>query len=204
MIWPRRDIPLVVPILFTAFLAWLVPNYWRYYGPGNFLFFCDFGSLVTCVGLWLQSPLLLGMEAVALLVPQTVWVVDLISRLCGHPLFGMTEYMFDPNLPQSTRLLSTFHGWLPILLVWAVRRVGYDRRSLAAQTLAGTALLVACYVLTGPAANVNYVHGPPEGHRQLSIPPLAWLSIVIAVAVVGMFVPAHLLLRRLVSPPRKD
>ena len=34
-------VPLGLKLAYTAFMAVLVPVYWRYYGPTNFLYFCD-------------------------------------------------------------------------------------------------------------------------------------------------------------------
>jgi hypothetical protein len=200
-----RRIPLWVKLAYSAFIAALVPGYWFTYGPTNFLFFCDVAALLTCVGLWLESPLLLGMQGVAILVPQTVWVIDFAGHLLGRPVLGMTGYMVDPKYPLWVRGLSLFHGWLPILLLWAVRRLGYDRRSLPAQVAFGLALLLACYLAfappgsagsSRPVGNINYVYGPDNKRQQTWMPPALWLAVVMAVAVLGMFVPAHLVLRR--------
>ena len=40
-------IPLAVKVLYTAFLAVLVPIYWKDYGPVNFLYFCDVALFFT-------------------------------------------------------------------------------------------------------------------------------------------------------------
>ncbi len=209
---PPRRIPLVLKLAFSAFVAVLVPGYWRAYGPANFLALCDVAVGVTCVGLWLESPLLLGTQAVAIVVPQAVWVADFVTTLCGGRLLGMTGYMFDPAYPRWVRGLSLFHGWMPFLLLWAVRRVGYDRRSLPVQVAFGMALLLTCYLAFAPpgtvggvrpVANVNYVYGPDNKRQQTWVPPPAWLAVVIVVAVVGMFVPSHLLLQRWAGPPRR-
>jgi len=208
----RGRIPLWVRVGYSAFIAVLVPAYWRTYGPANFLQVCDVAAGVTLVGLWAQSRLLLSVEAVAILVPQTVWVVDFAGRLAGFRGLGLTDYMFNPAYPRWIRGLSLFHGWLPILLLWAVRRLGYDRRALGIQTVAGAALLLTCYAAFAPpgtvggrrpVANVNYVYGVRQDRPQRWMPPAAWLAVVVAVAVLGMFVPAHLLLRRFAPPPRR-
>ena len=67
-------IPLWLKLAYTAFMAVLVPVYWHYYGPTNFLYFCDVALILTLVGIWIESPLLISMCAVGILVPQVVWV----------------------------------------------------------------------------------------------------------------------------------
>src|SRR5437762_115020 len=96
-------IPLSLKVVYTAFVAVLVPYYWRAYSPWNFLYFCDIALLLTGVALWTESRLLAGLEAVAILLPQTVWVIDFGSRACGLHLLGLTDYMFNPSLSLITR-----------------------------------------------------------------------------------------------------
>src|ERR1700741_3169173 len=38
---PPRGIPLLLKLGYTAFMLVLVPVYWQFYGPTNFLRFCD-------------------------------------------------------------------------------------------------------------------------------------------------------------------
>src|SRR6266571_6116529 len=58
-----RKIPLWIKLPYTAFLAVLIPFYWRTYGPVNFLWFCDVALLVTLPALWLESPFLSSMRS---------------------------------------------------------------------------------------------------------------------------------------------
>ena len=51
-------LPLWLKLAYTAFMAVLVPVYWHYYGPTNFLYFCDVALFLTLAGIWLESPLL--------------------------------------------------------------------------------------------------------------------------------------------------
>src|SRR6185436_17017032 len=97
--------------------------------------------------LWLESPLLLSMQAVGITLVQMLWVVDLLCRLvAGVHVTGVTAYMVDPTIPLFLRGLSTFHGWLPFLLLWLVWRLGYDARALAAQSAAAVVLLLVSYL----------------------------------------------------------
>ena len=106
----------------SSLVTVLVPIYWYYYGPTNFLYFCDVALLLTLAGVWLESGLLISMAAVGILIPQAFWVVDFTVRLTGHSFTGMTDYMFDANRSRFLRGLSFFHGWLPFLLVYLVRK----------------------------------------------------------------------------------
>jgi len=46
------SIPLWVKIAYTVFLAVLIPNYWRVYGPTNFLYFCDVAAFLTLLRMY--------------------------------------------------------------------------------------------------------------------------------------------------------
>ena len=48
-------VPLWLKLAYTTFMALLVPVYWHYYGPTNFLYFCDVALLITLVGIWIEK-----------------------------------------------------------------------------------------------------------------------------------------------------
>src|SRR6266513_435889 len=121
-------IPLWLKIAWTVWVVLWAPVYWRQYGAQNFLFFCDLGNFLIALGLWSESRLIFSWQAVGLLLFQTFYGLDLISAFVfGKHAVGGTEYMFDPAIPLLTRLLGLYHLVVPPLLLWAVRRVGYDR-----------------------------------------------------------------------------
>jgi hypothetical protein len=207
---PAR-IPLWFKVVYTAFVAVLVPYYWRAYSPWNFLYFCDIALLVTGVALWTESRLLASLQAVAILLPQTVWVIDFASRACGVHLLGLTDYMFNPSLPLLTRGLSLFHGWLPFLLVYLLIKLGYDRRAFALQCAIGLGLLLLCFFFApappapanfpNMAVNVNYVWGPDDKHPQTWMAPGLWVATLGGIFLLGIYTPTHLILRK-VFPPK--
>lgn len=204
----RALVPLWLKLALTAFVAVLVPVYWVHYGPANFLYFCDMALLLTLAGLWLEKPLLVSMPAVGILMPQALWLADLGATLAGYKLVGLTDYMVDASLPLYLRGLSLFHGWLPILLVWGVWRLGYDKRALAGWTaIAWASMLVSWFFIPGPspetaniAANVNYVYGPSATAPQTWMPGWAWLMLLMAALPALMFAPVHFLLARFCKP----
>jgi hypothetical protein len=210
-------IPLAVKVIYSAFVAVMVPYYWHAYGPQNFLYFCDVALLITFIGIWRESALLISMQAVGILLPQALWLMDFGSRLLGFHLLGMTDYMFNPKYTLFVRGLSLFHGWLPMLLVWLVYRLGYDRRALQYQTIVGTLLLLICYFgFTPPGTlnswrmptNINYVFGTSDTQAQTAMPPLLRLGIMLAGMPVLLYLPTHWVLKKLMpkapekpSPP---
>lgn len=203
-------IPLWLKVAYTAYVAVLVPVYWHYYGPTNFLYFCDVALLLTLIGIWLENALLISISAVGILVPQAVWVVDFLATAAGYPLTGMTDYMFDSSHPLFLRLLSLFHGWLPFLLVYLVWKTGYDRRAFWQWTVLAWALLLICFFLMPPPSpdaglipvNINYVWGISDTAAQTWVPPYVWLAGLMIGLPLFAFAPAHFILARLMPKAR--
>ena len=201
-----RRVPLPVKLLYSAFVALVVPLYWVTYSPWNFLYLCDVALLVTVVAIWLESPLLVSTQALAIVLMQTVWVIDLLFRVAGVEITGITSYMLDDNIPVFLRALSLFHGWLPIFLLWLLSRLGYDRRALPIQSAATIVILLISYFFapappppaSNPnlAVNINYVYGSDKEPQTLMAPGL-WLITVMMTHVIGFYIPSHLVLRRI-------
>ena len=196
-------LPLAFKLAYTAFMAVLVPVYWHFYGPTNFLYFCDVSLIISLIGIWLESPLLISMCAVGILIPQAVWVIDFLGGSLGHPLVGMTDYMFNADTSLFLRGLSLFHGWLPFMLVYLVWKLGYDARGLPAWTVLAWALLLVCFFFMPPPrpnpgltpVNINYVWGIDDTAAQTWVSPYVWLAgLMIALPLV--FAATHFLLVR--------
>jgi hypothetical protein len=103
--------------------------------------------------------------------------------------------MWNAEIPLWIRGLSLFHVVLPPLLLFAVRRLGYDRRALPAQTLLCWILLPLCYFFTPPERDLNWVFGLFD-KTQTRIPGGLYLLATMAGYVVFLYGPTHLLLRR--------
>ena len=206
-----HKIPMAAKVAVTVFLAVLVPVYWHAYGPTNFLWFCDAALIITVAGMWWESSLLMSMCAVGILLPQCLWLADFGSQLLGYRLLGLTSYMFDAHLPLFTRGLSLFHGWLPLLLVWLLRRVGYDKRALSAWTALAAGLVFVCYFFTPPAGahladpnipiNLNYIYGFNDRQPQTWINQNLYVILWPAVLWLVAFLPTHLALRKIFAAP---
>jgi len=187
-------IPLWLKIAWTAWVLIWAPLYWKHYSAQNFLYFCDLGNLLIALGLWIESRLILSWQAVGLLVFQTLYTVDLIVALVfgTHPIGG-TEYMFDPTIPLAVRLLGLYHLAVPVLLLWAGRRLGYDQNALKYQILT-TCIVVPINYFWRPQYNVNFARG--IGHEQHLMPGWLYLLGYLVVAPLLVYWPTHLALVR--------
>jgi hypothetical protein len=203
----NRRIPTWVKVAYSAFVAIVVPSYWVTYSPWNFLYFCDIALLVTGVAIWIESPLLVSMQAVAITIPQLLWVVDFLCRLiAGVHVTGVTAYMLDSSIPLFLRSLSLFHGWLPFFLLWLLSRLGYDQRALGLQSVVAIVVILISYLFAPApppsashpnwAVNINYVYGLDDKHPQTMMAPWLWLLFMMAVTAIAIYLPTHFVLRR--------
>lgn len=175
-------------------LVWLPVNTWAW-GWQNMMHLCDVGVVVACLGLWFRSSLLVSSQALVAPLVGILWALDVGWRIVtGHHLVGGTEYMWDANYALWIRLLSCFHIVLPIVLLWAVSILGYDRRALLFQSVLTGVLLIFSRFLS-PQLNMNYAFQDPLLHREWGPVPMH-LAVILAGCVVIFFWPTHLVLQR--------
>ncbi len=192
------DLPAISPwikIPYTLFVFVLVPVYWIRYGPANFLWFSDIGLIGTLVALWLESRFLLSMMAAGTLFFDIVWNFFFFSKL----LLGagwLVDYMFDPEIALPIRALSLFHVALPIVQLWALRKMGYDVRAWQYQALLGCIVFPLTYAVSSPQKNINWVFGLTEVPQQWLPAPLYLAALMVVYPTLVCF-PTHLVLKKL-------
>jgi hypothetical protein len=189
--------PLWLKIAYTLFVCIVIPVYWFKYGASNFLWFSDIAFFLTVPALWLESGLLAGMVTLSILLLDVAWNVDFFGRLMtGRSLLGLSNYMFDATISRLVRLLSLFHIWFPPLLLWMVYRLGYDERSLLAQTVLAWLVLPVSYLVSDPRENINWVHGL-RGEPQQWMPGQLYLAVLMLSLPLFIYLPTHLVLKKL-------
>ena len=107
--------------------------------------------------------------------------------------------MFDPKIPLFIRALSCFHIGLPLLLLWALHRLGYDRRAFFCQTILALVVLPLSYLFSNPRENVNWVYDFGET-AQGTLPAPIFLALVMLIYPIAIYLPAHLLFGKIFHP----
>jgi hypothetical protein len=200
---PHRAIPNGLRWIALLWLLFWVPVYWRTWGPANFLHFCDIAVILTCIGLWTNDALLLSSQAVSSVVIDIVWTLDVSARLLfGRHVIGATEYLFDPAFPLWTRLISLFHIVMPLVLLWSLSRLGYDRRGWKLQSAIALPVLIASRLVT-PNQNLNFAITDPIFHRAFGPAPIH-IGIMFLILVFVIYFPAHFVFMRLFRRPGAD
>jgi hypothetical protein len=200
---PHNRIPDWLGWLSLLWLAVWFPVYWHAWGPANFLHLCDVAVILTCIGLWTSNALLLSSQAVSSVVIDILWALDVAAWLLFRRHFiGGTEYLFDPTCPLWIRSLSLFHIIMPVILIWSLSRLGYDRRGFRLQTAIALPVVVASRFVT-PDKNLNFALADPFSHRQLGPAPVH-LAITYLAVVLAVYLPTHLVFTRLYAPPNMN
>ena len=160
-------IPRAVKLALLAWLAVWLPLRVVSRPLPTLLAFCVFGSVILVIGICVENRLLVSWQALALTIPQLVYI--------GNVLAGGNEtaYLFDPTTPLAVRALSYYHFVIPLVCIYAVWRLGYDRRALPLQIV--TAAIVLAF--SSAAHDVNLV-----GRGRVA---------VFAALVVLAYLPAH-------------
>lgn len=188
-------------------LIWLlvyVPSYTWAYGGLNFLYLCNMGVIITALALIAGSRLWLSSQAVASPIIGLVWALDAGTRLVtGSFLFGGTEYMWDPQFPLLTRLLSLYHVAWPALTLWCVKQKGYDRRGWPLQAAIAAAGILVARGFTAPEHNVNYAFTAPFFNVELG-PPALHLGLTVLTMGLGVYGLVHLFIIRGLRCPNTE
>lgn len=187
------------PRLRWVAFAWMwvyVPSYAYAYGWLNFLFLCNLGVFLTAAALWTGNRLVLSSQAIASPVIGLAWALDAGWRVAtGAHLYGATEYMWDPRYPLFTRLLSLYHLAWPVITLWALRRVGYDRRGWALQAGIASVAIVVARAISPPSENINFAFRDPLLGRAFE-PVMLHLVVVVASLTLVAYGATHAALLR--------
>ncbi len=167
------------------FVAILIPISVYQYGALNLLWFSNIALIGGLVAAWLESARAASAMAIATLVPELGWILGFASGLMrdGEPLLGLTAYMFDTDIPRWIRALALYHLALPVVLLWLIWRLGFDRRALQAWLPWGCAVLLLSWLLTDPERNVNLAFGPFDASVGFGL-RLAWLAALLAASLI--------------------
>jgi hypothetical protein len=95
------------------------------------------------------------------------------------------------------------HLMAPPVLLWGLRRLGYDRRGLHCQVATAVVLLPICWVVSDPTLNLNWVYKPFNQPQELMAPALYLLVCIVGYSVL-LFLPTHLLLKRLFGEKKAE
>jgi hypothetical protein len=188
-------IPMWFKLAYTAFVLLVVVIWLRHYGWRNLLWFSDIAFIGAVPALWLEDARIASVLAVAVLLPEMLWNVDLAGRLLlRRRISGLTDYMFEHERPLVLRRLSLFHVPLPLVLLWLLAAYGYaDRIALPGAILLAALLLPLSRAVSTPEKNINWTWGLGPVPSRLSGP--AHVAVLFAGFVLLVFVPTHAILR---------
>jgi hypothetical protein len=197
-------VPLWLKIAYTVWLILWATLYIYFNHLRSFFWMCHIGNFVLAAALWLERPILFSWQAVSLLIAQILFTVDITAMMLFRAhVVGGTDYIFDENLPQLQRSLSFYHVIMPVLLIWALARLGYDRRAFLLQSATLWIVLPLCYWFGVPEDNVNWCRGP-FGAVQTTIDPLLYLIVAMLLYPLALYLPSHIIFTLIFPRPASD
>lgn len=180
----------------TAIVFVLVPTYIKTYGLQNFLWFSDIALFLIFFGLWLSSPLLMGIALLLTFLLETTWCIDYFYKLfTGLDFLGISNYMFNQDISIYTRALSLFHLLLPIVPIYYIYQWGYHEQTLLYSVFIFWPVMLICYFFTPIDTNINWVHNPIV-HNWKFITPTLWITMILLLYPLLIMVPKNYLLMR--------
>jgi len=193
----QNDIPLWIKLPYSLLALVVLPVYWYKYGVTNFLWFSDIAFFVMVPALWFKNRFIASMMAIGVLPLEALWLASLLSH--GRFL-GMANYMFDPNLPLWLRGLSLFHFPMPVVIIYMIRRFGYDTRALYPQIVFSLTVIVLTHLVAPKSENINMIL-PPEGLAGM-VSQSAYIILMPVALIACAILPMHFLLKN-IAPKNK-
>lgn len=195
----RRTVPRAACIGFTAWMLVWVPVIVATQGPQNFWWLCNVAQFLLLYSMWTSNRLIISSQAGTVVFIGLAWTLDVVAGMfIGDSPTGITAYMFDAEQPLAVRATSTYHVWLPALVIWLAIRQGYDRRGLWLQCAIGSAAIVGSALFGDPERNLNYTIAP-FGIEQTWMPQPVYIPLLCIGTAVLIYLPGHLLMRWIVG-----
>ena len=181
----------IITYYLIAYCSMLIPTYWYYYGPCNFLWLSDIGLLLTTLGLIINSRLYVSIAAVMTLLIELIWNIDFLTTLFfNNNLLQLANYMLDRHYPLLLRLLSLFHVFMPVIWISYLVSYGYDTRALPYSIFFYWLIIIMTYITTEPKQNINWAF------MSLTIPPILWIILLCIVFPLFIILPTHILFKK--------
>jgi hypothetical protein len=182
-------------------LVWwlMIAAYWISVGePFHLLWLCDLTLLITGIGILIKSPIMLSSQLVGTLPIQIAWNLDFWLRIIsGSKVFGFTEYMFSTSHPAEVKILSTFHVFLPVFLIYAIILFGYEIRGWIWQSILTVFVYFLSYFTTDVIQNTNWTLGP-FWKPQTMLPECLYLIIWTLLTLLMYFI-LHIFLTKILK-----
>ena len=140
-------------------LASVIANQWvnfvRWHDPFEILWFCDMTALILGIGLILKNKSAATLTLVMAIPAQFLWIVDFFLEAFGVGMgrtaelwnYGQTVFWFSVNL----------HAILIPISLYAVWKLGFEKRILKPVLLYTYFLLTITYLTSQPVTNRNCV-----------------------------------------------
>lgn len=183
-------------IALFLFLLWILVSvaWYRRYNPRYLLWFCDITLLMTAIGLFLHSGMLVTAQLTAILLFHTGWNLDFwLFLLCGYLPIGSTGYMFYHDLTLLEKSLSFFnHVFIVPLAFWGAYILGTPKRAWLVQCAQTFLIFLLTYFFTRPEENINWMFGSEVFNiTPLVLHPIIYYTLMIILPPLVIYWPTN-------------
>lgn len=191
-----NSIPIYIKIIYTVLYLALVYYTVQNYSLLSLLWFSQIGLFIVFIGMWGESKTLISMASLSILLFHSIWTAGFLIRLiAGINFVGGLDYMFNPGTPLFLKILSSYHLVMPFMLLWLLKRKGYDPRAFKLQMLLGWLIMILSFLFTPVSRNINWVFGLVSPQNLIS--PYSYLIIVMALLPLVVYLPTHIILKKM-------
>jgi hypothetical protein len=190
---------LKLKLFIQLFIAAMLPLYNFVYESNFMLWGCYIGLFLTFIALTFKNRLAMSMAFIGTFFSCMLWCIDFICQFFFNKIIFFGEPItrfFVSKLPIWVQSFSFFHVFIPVIWIYYLKKWGYDPKALHYFLILISIDFIVIYLFTDPTCNINWVFLPTKGGWQ-NISPLAWLILEMALLVVFLWLPMHLIAMRI-------
>jgi hypothetical protein len=191
----QQQVPKWIKYTYTLFIAVMVPAYYRHFGPTNFLWFSDIALLIMFIEVWLCTGILTSMMAVGALLFELGWNgMFTYQIIVGNTNPNFICNILTPGFPILFRILPLFHIFLPIIIIYMLKKLGYDKRAIWYQSIFGILVLCIAHMATTKPQNIDWTYA--FNNSPYTNLPQPWNFIIVILLFMLFYQFSHFLLSK--------
>jgi hypothetical protein len=178
-----------INIFLIFFLATQIIVY-SSYSIESYLWLCKINLFLTIFGILFKNKLLISMAFVGGLARFSIWNLSFIINLfTNYNLFNVTAYIFSLGTSLTIKIISLYHIFLPIILIFFLKKIGYDSRAFIFSTILYWFVIIITYFFTIKSNNINFVFCAST--YNWSISDQQWVIFLLIFEPILFILPVH-------------
>lgn len=189
----KKKLPLAIKLPYILLFTVVMYVNVVYYGWENILWFSHMALILLFIGIVFDKHVFISMAGISVFVFHSLWTLMFLTQLLTGARIGAVAYMFDGATPLFLRSVSLFHVVTPPLILYLLKKIGYDERAYGLQKLWGGFVIILTAIID-PGKNINWVYGP--GSPQNILPEFIYIPLLIFALIHIVYLPTHAFFRK--------